>query len=305
MGDLNKNGLSQAPIIPVSCQASETLRTPFWLLPLSKLLQLQLLPARRSPSQPHEPPCQRRAPSPPPPLKRGSCLGRNLSTNLPRRRAVFRNLPFHLLHLNLREPIPTRLHELPCTVAEGSLPKRRHNELTSILVATRSAIRCVPNAPSKRPPPQNQKGLFHNLMNHFRMSVKRYFFCSMSGSFIYRCHVEPRVKRHSPREESFPVPLQYIDASRTTHTHLDVKQEKCKQYTSNTAKFYEKWPRQKQQENNKYNKSDKVAKNHCPIWKTQSFLLNAICVVVLWCQQYISQQQILCNLASTKRRTIT
>ena len=49
-------------------------------------------------------------------------------------------------------------------------------------------------------------------------------FWSMSGSFIYRHHV-PRVKLYSPREESFPTPLKYIDVSRTTHTNLDVKQE--------------------------------------------------------------------------------
>ena len=52
-------------------------------------------------------------------------------------------------------------------------------------------------------------------------------FWSMSGSFIYRHHVEPRVNLYSPREESFPIPLKkYIDVSRTTHTKLDVKQEK-------------------------------------------------------------------------------
>ena len=51
-------------------------------------------------------------------------------------------------------------------------------------------------------------------------------FWSMSGNSIHRHHVEPRVKRYSPREESFPVPLKYIDVSRTTHTNLDVKQEK-------------------------------------------------------------------------------
>ena len=45
-------------------------------------------------------------------------------------------------------------------------------------------------------------------------------FWSMSGSFIYRHHVEPRVKLYSPREESFPIPLKYIDVT------LDVKQEK-------------------------------------------------------------------------------
>ena len=48
----------------------------------------------------------------------------------------------------------------------------------------------------------------------------------MSGNFIFRHHVEPRVKLYSPREESFPIPLKYIDVSRTTHTNLDVKQEK-------------------------------------------------------------------------------
>ena len=51
-------------------------------------------------------------------------------------------------------------------------------------------------------------------------------FWSMSGNFIYRHHVEPRVKFYSPREESFPIPLKYIDVARSTHTDLDVMQEK-------------------------------------------------------------------------------
>ena len=51
-------------------------------------------------------------------------------------------------------------------------------------------------------------------------------FWSMSGNFIYRHHVEPRGKLYSQREESFPIPLKYIDVSRTTHTNLDVKQER-------------------------------------------------------------------------------
>ena len=50
-------------------------------------------------------------------------------------------------------------------------------------------------------------------------------FWSMSGNFMYRHHVEPRVKLYSPRVESFPIPLKYIDVSRTTHTNLDVMQE--------------------------------------------------------------------------------
>ena len=51
-------------------------------------------------------------------------------------------------------------------------------------------------------------------------------FWSMSGNFIHRHHVEHRVKLYSPRDESFPIPLKCIDVSRTTHTNLDVKQEK-------------------------------------------------------------------------------
>ena len=51
-------------------------------------------------------------------------------------------------------------------------------------------------------------------------------FWSMSRSFIYRHHVEPRVKLYSPREESFPIPLKYIDVTRTTHTNSDVMQER-------------------------------------------------------------------------------
>ena len=51
-------------------------------------------------------------------------------------------------------------------------------------------------------------------------------FWSTSGNFIYRHHVEPRVKLYSPREESFLVPLKYINVSRTTRTNKDVMQEK-------------------------------------------------------------------------------
>ena len=51
-------------------------------------------------------------------------------------------------------------------------------------------------------------------------------FWSMSRNFIYRHHVEPRVKLYSSKKESFPNALKYIDVSRTTHTNLDVKQER-------------------------------------------------------------------------------
>ena len=47
---------------------------------------------------------------------------------------------------------------------------------------------------------------------------------------VRKLHIPPsrwtQSQTHSPREESFPIPLKYIDVSRTTHTNLDVKQEK-------------------------------------------------------------------------------
>ena len=67
------------------------------------------------------------------------------------------------------------------------------------------------------PPPHDSFPDAGEAINDFR---------SMSGNFIYRHHVEPRVKLYSPNEESFPNPLTYIDVSRTTRTNLDVKQER-------------------------------------------------------------------------------
>ena len=39
---------------------------------------------------------------------------------------------------------------------------------------------------------------------------------------MYRDHVEPRVKLYVPKEESFPIPLEYIDVTRATNTTLDL-----------------------------------------------------------------------------------
>ena len=51
-------------------------------------------------------------------------------------------------------------------------------------------------------------------------------FWSITGDFIFRHRVEPRVKLYVPREESFPIPLKHIDVSRTTDTSLDGMSEK-------------------------------------------------------------------------------
>ena len=51
-------------------------------------------------------------------------------------------------------------------------------------------------------------------------------FWSITGDFIYRHHVEPSVKLCMPKEESFLIPMKYVDVTRTTHTSLDVLLEK-------------------------------------------------------------------------------
>ena len=38
--------------------------------------------------------------------------------------------------------------------------------------------------------------------------------------------MEPRVQSYVPKEESLPIPLKYIVVNRSTHTDLDVAQEK-------------------------------------------------------------------------------
>ena len=50
-------------------------------------------------------------------------------------------------------------------------------------------------------------------------------FWLVTGNFIYRHHVEPRVQHHVPKEEYFPIPWKYIDVTRTAKTILDVLQE--------------------------------------------------------------------------------
>ena len=51
-------------------------------------------------------------------------------------------------------------------------------------------------------------------------------FWSIEGDFIYRHHVEHRVHLYVPEEELLPIPLNYVDVTRITHTNLDVMQAK-------------------------------------------------------------------------------
>ena len=45
-------------------------------------------------------------------------------------------------------------------------------------------------------------------------------FWSITGDFIHRHHVEPRVALYVPKEDSFPIPQKYVDVARNTHTSL-------------------------------------------------------------------------------------
>ena len=60
---------------------------------------------------------------------------------------------------------------------------------------------------------------------YFQDGEARDDFWSISGDFMYRHHVEPRVKLGTPREESFLFPLKFVDVTRVTHTTLGVLQE--------------------------------------------------------------------------------
>ena len=58
-----------------------------------------------------------------------------------------------------------------------------------------------------------------------QMTLKPVSTWSIQGDFIYRHHNELRVQLYVPKEETFIIPLKYIDVTRSTHTDLDVMQE--------------------------------------------------------------------------------
>ena len=116
---------------------------------------------------------------------------------------------------------PKEKGEIIFPVADGriKLPGRDQDLRTSTSMTTQfeEKVALIFLAEGSLPPPHDSFPNSGEAMNDF---------WSMSGNFKNRHHVEPRVKLYSPREESFPIPLKYIDVSRTTHTNLDVKQER-------------------------------------------------------------------------------
>ena len=126
--------------------------------------------------------------------------------------------------LHSKEVIFPKQGEFIFPIADGRIktPGRDQELRTSTLIRKRpvqgeSNIDFLGDPEGSLPPPHDSFPDAGEAINDF---------WSMTGNFIYRHHVEPRVKLYSPREESFPIPLKYIDVSRTTHTNLNVKQEK-------------------------------------------------------------------------------
>ena len=126
--------------------------------------------------------------------------------------------------LNAKEVIFPKEGEFTFPIADGRIktPGGDQELRTSTLIRPRPIqgeghVDFLGESEGSFPQPQDSLPDAGEAINDFR---------STSGSFIYRHHVEPRVKLYSPREESFPIPLKYIDVTRTTHTNLDVKLEK-------------------------------------------------------------------------------
>ena len=126
--------------------------------------------------------------------------------------------------LNAKEVIFPKEGEFTFPIADGRIktPGEDQELRTSTLIRQRpirgeSRLDFLGESEGSFPQPHDSLPVAGEAMNDF---------WSMSGSFIYRHHAEPRVKLYSPTEESFPIPLKYIDVTRTTHTNLDVKLEK-------------------------------------------------------------------------------
>ena len=53
-------------------------------------------------------------------------------------------------------------------------------------------------------------------------AVVRVDLWSIQGDFIYRHHNEPRIHLYVPKEETFPIPLKYIDVTRSTQIRTEI-----------------------------------------------------------------------------------
>ena len=101
--------------------------------------------------------------------------------------------------LNAKEVIFPKQGEFVFPIADGRI--KPLEEIRHRPIQGESNIDFLGESEGSLPQPQNSFPDAGKANNRF---------WSMSGNFIYRHHVEPRVKLCSPREESFPIPLKYI-----------------------------------------------------------------------------------------------
>ena len=101
-------------------------------------------------------------------------------------------------------------------------------------------------------------------------------FWSFQGDFIYRHHNDPRVQLGVPKEETFSIPLKYIDVTRCTHTDLDVSFSRLRFGTDNgsgrqvkDAQYFHSLPRMPRLRSLLANQNDKgsLQKTH---WRSST-----------------------------------
>ena len=73
---------------------------------------------------------------------------------------------------------------------------------------------------------ENQKGLFHHLTTRFRMPVKQLMTSGPCQETSFAAITLNPGQALLAERRIIPYSLEYIDVARTTHTNLDVKQEK-------------------------------------------------------------------------------
>ena len=110
------------------------------------------------------------------------------------------------------------------------MPDRRRNTQITWRRSGSENIHLDPGQPRPRMKQENVSGESGGSSPPVQDSLQddgeaRNDFWSISGNYIYRITLN-RIKRNVPREESFSIPLRYIDVTRATSTTLDVMLER-------------------------------------------------------------------------------
>ena len=127
--------------------------------------------------------------------------------------------------LNAKEVIFPQKGEFTFPIADGRIrtPGEDQELRTSTLIRPRPSrgeghVDFLGESEGSFPQPHDSLPVAGEAMNDFLVHVGKLQYTAIT--------LNPGVELYSPREESFPVPLKYIDVTRTTHTNLDVKLEK-------------------------------------------------------------------------------